>query len=94
MSIANNKNIRYSIRQANPTRLSNLKLLHRKVTYNNHKVVNKVIAEYTRPDEFIATKFWPDCIGKNNDLINQGTPRQIKISNVFDPIELQIPIDP
>lgn len=54
MSIANNKNIKYNIKQANPTRLSNLKLLHKNVTYSNHNVVNKVMAEYTRPDELIA----------------------------------------
>lgn len=40
------------------------------------------------------TQCFPGMVGMNVALINQGRPRQSSMSNVFDPIELLIPMEP
>ena len=91
---ANIKNTKYITRQAVPTFRSNLNLLHENVKYNRNSVDNNVMAEYSRPAELMPTKFCPGLIGKKTALMSHGTPKHKSISNVFEPIELQIPIEP
>lgn len=52
------------------------------------------MAEYSSPDELIPTKFCPGLIGKKVALMSHGRPRQSRMSNVLEPIEFEIPIEP
>lgn len=62
--------------------------------YNNNNVDSSDMAEYSSPCELIATRYCPGSVGENDALISQGKPRQSKMSKVFEPIELLIPIEP
>lgn len=74
--------------------LSNLNLFAAKAIYSINRVDRRDIAEYSRPLEFIPTKWFPALVGENEALINHGRPKHKRMSNVFDPKELEIPIDP
>lgn len=52
---ANIKNTKYMTRQAVPTFLSSLNLLHENVMYNRNRVESRVMAEYSRPAELMPT---------------------------------------
>lgn len=62
--------------------------------YSNSNVDSSDIAEYSKPWELMPTQWWPGLTGKNDALISHGKPRHNNISNVFEPIELLIPIEP
>lgn len=52
---ANIKNTKYITRQAVPTFLSSLNLLHENVRYNRNRVESNVMAEYSKPAELMPT---------------------------------------
>lgn len=62
--------------------------------YKSNSVPNKEIAEYSNPYELMPTQCCPAFNGTNADLMSHGKPRHKRISKVFDPIELLMPIDP
>lgn len=74
--------------------LSSLNLLIAKVVYSNSNVDRREMALYSRPRELMRTKWWPALVGRNEALINHGSPKHSRISNVFEPRELLIPIEP
>lgn len=94
MSVAKTRKTAYIIKQVWPNFRSNLNLLSENAIYNSNNVDSKEIAEYSRPCELMPTQCLPGDIGKNDALMSHGKPKHNKISNVFDPIELLIPIDP
>jgi hypothetical protein len=91
---ASTRNIPYIIRQAWPTLRSSWNLLHENVAYNSNSVDSKDMALYSSPRELIPTKCCPSVVGRNEALMSHGSPRHSRMSNVFEPIELLIPMDP
>lgn len=94
MSVAEIRKTAYISRQVLPNFRSNLNLLSENAMYSNSSVESNDIAEYSKPCELMPTQWLPGDIGKNDALISHGKPKHNKMSNVFDPIELLIPIDP
>jgi hypothetical protein len=94
ISDASTRNIPYIIKQAWPTLRSSWNLLQEKVAYSSSRVDNKEIALYSRPLELIPTKCCPSVVGRNEALMSHGSPRHSRMSNVLEPMELLIPMDP
>lgn len=94
IKLASIKNTAYISRHACPTFRSNLNLLSENATYNISSVDSSEMAEYSNPAEFIPTKWLPGLTGKNDAFMSHGKPKHSKMSNVFDPIELLMPIEP
>lgn len=91
---ASTRNIPYIIRQAWPTLRSSWNLLHEKVAYKRSRVDSNEMALYSSPCELIPTKCCPSVVGRNEALMSHGSPRHSRMSNVLEPMELLIPIDP
>lgn len=94
MSVAKIRKTAYMNRQVLPNFRSNLNLLSVNAMYSSSSVESNDIAEYSKPCEFMPTQCFPGEIGKNDAFISHGKPKHNKMSNVFEPIELLIPIDP
>lgn len=94
MSVAKIRKTAYISKQVLPNFRSNLNLLSENAMYSNSSVESNDIAEYSKPCELMPTQCFPGDIGRNDALISHGKPKHNKISNVFEPIELLIPIDP
>lgn len=93
-SVAKTRKTAYISKQVMPNFRSNLNLLSENAMYSSNNVDSKDIAEYSKPCELMPTQCLPGEIGRNDALISHGKPKHNKISNVFEPIELLIPIDP
>ena len=82
------------MRQAWPTLRSSWNLLQENVAYNSSSVDNKEMALYSSPRELIPTKCCPSIVGSKEALMSHGSPKHRRMSNVLEPMELLIPIDP
>lgn len=94
MSVAKTRKTAYISKHVWPNFRSNLNLLSENAIYSSNNVDSSDIAEYSNPCELMPTQCLPGDIGKNDAFISHGNPKHNNISNVFDPIELLIPIDP
>lgn len=94
MRVAKVRNTAYISRQVLPNFRSNLNLLSENAMYSSKSVDSKDIAEYSKPCELMPTQCLPGDIGKNDAFISQGNPKHKRMSNVFDPMLLLMPIDP
>lgn len=84
----------YIMRHAYPTLRSSRNLFNQNATYSISNVDSSEMAEYSNPAELIPTQWWPSWMGEKAALMNHGSPKQSNMSNVLEPIELLIPIEP
>jgi hypothetical protein len=55
---------------------------------------NKILKTSSKASISQLTHGWPEIVGETSVLMSQGSPRHNKMSKVFDPIELLMPIEP